>query len=311
MLIKSNTLLDITAIILTYNEEKHIERCILSLKKLAKKIIIVDSYSDDKTIKIAQKYNVKIYKNKFLHQSQQVNWALSNIKFKTKWIFRIDADEYLTVDLKKNLINIFNKLNKNTSGIIVNRKVKFLNKEINFGGTSPHKTLRIWKTGHGRCENAFMDEQMIVKGKIIHIDGFLIDENLNPLSWWIKKHKRYAIREAINYYSKNREAIDYYSKSSDIINNQIIKNKALINKSLKQNLYYKFPIFIRPIILFFYIFFLRLGFFTGWQGWIYCILQTLWFRFLVDLNILKINKLIKNNKNHLTEDNILNIINNN
>ena len=106
MLNKSNISLDLTAVILTYNEEKHIERCILSLKKIAKKIVIVDSYSKDKTIKVARKYNVKIYKNKFLNHSQQVNWALSNIRFKTKWILRIDADEYLTIDLKKNLLKI-------------------------------------------------------------------------------------------------------------------------------------------------------------------------------------------------------------
>lgn len=291
MLNKSNISLDLTAIILTYNEEKHIKRCILSLKKIAKKIVIVDSYSKDKTIKIARKHNVKIYKNKFLNHSQQVNWALSNIKFKTKWILRIDADEYLTIDLKKNLIRLFNKINKNISGIIINRKVKFLNKEINFGGTSPHQTLRIWKSGYGKCENVLMDEQIIVKGKTIHIDGFLIDENLNSLLWWIAKHKKYAIREAINYYLVNENAYNNYTS----------KNKSRVKKYLKHNLYYKLPIFIRPVILFFYNFIIRLGFFTGWQGWLYCILQTFWYRFLVDLNILKINKLIKNNKIHLND----------
>ncbi len=292
MLDISNTPLDLTAIILTYNEEKHIKRCILSLKNIAKKIVIVDSYSKDKTLEIAKKYNVKIYKNKFLHQSQQVNWALSNIKFKTKWMLRIDADEYLTNDLKKNLIKSFNKINKNISGIIINRKVKFLDKEINYGGTSPHKSLRIWKTGLGKCENVFMDEQIIVKGKIINIDGFLIDENLNSLSWWIEKHKKYAVREAINYFSEKSNLQKY---------RKITNNKAMIKKYLKQNVYYKLPIFIRPIILFFYKFFLKLGFLTGWQGLLYCILQTLWYRFLVDVNILKIKKLIKNKKIHLNE----------
>ena len=71
-----------TAIILTHNEEIHIERCILSIKKFIKKIIIVDSFSTDKTIKIAKKYNVKVYKKKFVNHSKQLNWALKN-KFDT------------------------------------------------------------------------------------------------------------------------------------------------------------------------------------------------------------------------------------
>ena len=65
-------LANITAIILTYNEEKHIKRCILSIKKFVKKIIIIDSFSTDQTLEIAKKYKVKIYKHKFINQAKQI-----------------------------------------------------------------------------------------------------------------------------------------------------------------------------------------------------------------------------------------------
>ena len=95
----------------TYNEEKHIKRCILSIKKFVKKIIIIDSFSTDKTIEIAKKFKVKVYKHKFINQAKQINWALRKIKFQTSWILRIDADEYLTKELRKEVTTYINTLN--------------------------------------------------------------------------------------------------------------------------------------------------------------------------------------------------------
>ena len=67
---------DITAIILTYNEEKHIERCINSIKYTAKIIVIIDSYSNDNTLNILKKHNVEILQNKFINQSKQLDWGI-------------------------------------------------------------------------------------------------------------------------------------------------------------------------------------------------------------------------------------------
>ena len=92
---------DITAIILTYNEEKHIERCLLSIKDTAKNIIVIDSFSTDNTLNILKKHNVEILQNKFINQSKQLNWGLENITIKTNWILRLDADEVLTKALIK------------------------------------------------------------------------------------------------------------------------------------------------------------------------------------------------------------------
>ena len=124
---------DISAIILTYNEEKHIERCILSIREFVKKIIIIDSFSTDDTINIAKKYNAEIYQKKFVNHSKQINWGLKNIKFNTEWILRIDADEYLTHELKQKVSEKLKINSEEISGITVNRKVRFLNKDINLG----------------------------------------------------------------------------------------------------------------------------------------------------------------------------------
>lgn len=72
--------IDMTAIILTRNEEANIKRCIESIRSLVKRIIVVDSYSDDNTIDIAKKLGAEVYQRKWKHYADQFNWALDNIK---------------------------------------------------------------------------------------------------------------------------------------------------------------------------------------------------------------------------------------
>ena len=270
--------ISLTVLILTYNEEIHIQRCIKSVYKFAEQIIVIDSYSKDRTLKICKKYNkkVRIFKNKFVNQAKQINWALKNINFKSKWVLRLDADEYLSESFRKNIHKI-NKIHENYRGIILKRKVIFLNKIINYGGTSPHKTLRIWKNGFGKCQNVWMDEQIIVKGKIFDLDEVIYDHNLNNLSWWINKHKKYSIREAKNYYEQKKRK------------NITIKKKDLskFNQRMKYKYYYKLPIFIRPFLFFFYSYILKLGFLSGIRGFIFYLSQVLLYRLMVDFNILK------------------------
>ena len=157
---------DFSVVIRARNEERWIGYAIQSvLDHLIKpEIVIVDNNSTDRTLEICKKLKVRIYQNKFINQAIQMNWALKNINIKSKWIFRIDADEFIE---KESLINIGKiiKFNKKISGVIVERKVKFLNKIINYGLTSPHKTLRIWKKGNGKYPILEVDEQVKVKGK--------------------------------------------------------------------------------------------------------------------------------------------------
>ena len=89
----------ISVIILTFNEDKHIRRAIQSIRSISDDIIIVDSFSTDNTINISKKFKTKIFKNKFINQAQQFNWALNNVKIKNNWILRLDADEYLSKEL--------------------------------------------------------------------------------------------------------------------------------------------------------------------------------------------------------------------
>ena len=94
------TMLDLSVIILTYNEEIHIRRCIENIKSIAKDVFVVDSFSTDRTLDIAKSLGAKVYQNKWENNyAKQFNWALGNLPIQTKWILRLDADEYLTSEL--------------------------------------------------------------------------------------------------------------------------------------------------------------------------------------------------------------------
>ena len=296
----------LTIVIPSYNEERYIYNTLWQISRQKEingtRVIISDANSTDKTIEIAKKFKVKVYKHKFINQAKQINWALRKIKFQTSWILRIDADEYLTKELRKEVTTYINTLNSNYDGISFNRVIKFLNKEIHYGGTSPHKTLRIWKNKKGRCEDVWMDEQIIVKGKVFHLNQNLIDENLNDLKWWKLKHRNYAKREAISFLhnKKNKNKSKFKKKLKNVRK----------RKYLKEKIYYKLPIFLRPLLFFLYSMIFKLGIITGWQGLVFYYYQVLWFRLLVDIKIYQLNKMIKKQNISLAKSLKSNIINN-
>ena len=272
----------ISVIILTFNEDKHIRRAIQSIRSISDDIIIVDSFSTDNTINISKKFKTKIFKNKFINQAQQFNWALNNVKIKNNWILRLDADEYLskelTYEIKKKLPLI--DLNKEINGICLTRKQFFMRKLIRFGGRGKLIMLRLFRKNFAQCENRLMDEHiMIKKGKILKFKNFFYDDNLNNLENFKEKHKRYAKREAKQY------LIDQNNKRKL---NFKYNTRAMIKKFLITNVYYKIPYQISSMLYFLIRYIVLLGFLDGINGLKYHYVQGFWYRYLVGKNITKL-----------------------
>ena len=267
----NNLKADITAIVLTYNEEKHIERCILSINQFVKKIIIIDSFSNDKTLRIAKRYNVKVLQNIFINQSKQLNWGLKKIKFNTSWILRIDADEIVEKIFFKKLNKITKIKKYNAIQTIIEHN--FLGERIKYGDVYPQRQVRLWKKNHGYFDGKPMDEKIVINKPNIYKSSLkIIDHNLKGLMFWFKKHFKYAEKEAQFYFL--------------LKNKKYMKNN--IDKTLlKKIYYYRYPIFIRPIFLFIYRYFIKKGFLDGVTGLKFNILQTLFYRVLVDFFIIK------------------------
>lgn len=272
---------NVTAIILTCNEELHIERCIISIKEVADEIYVIDSGSSDKTREIVEKNGgLFIHHDWPGYQAAQFNWALDNIDVKTGWVMRLDADEYLlpkTVDEINDLLPV---IDKNINGIYIKRRVYFKGKWIRFGGYYPTKLLRLWKYGFGKYEDVRMDEHIkLAEGKTICLKNDFVDENLNDISWWIQKHNAYSTREA--------EQIIKAKKYNDEIKSSLKASQEKRKRWYKYNLYYSMPYFFRAFAYFLFRYFLLLGFLDGSRGLIWHFLQGCWYRFLVDVKLLE------------------------
>jgi glycosyltransferase involved in cell wall biosynthesis len=282
--------MNITALIITKNEEIHIERCINNIKKLVSDVLIIDSFSNDNTIEIAKKLNIKFIQNKFINHAKQFNFGLSQLSQDTDWVLKIDADEILTSSLIAEIKNKLPQLDKNINGIYIKRHLVFQDTLIKYGRLSPVRLLRLFRFQKGKCDNRWVDEKIKVEGKTVQFKEYIIDQNLKSLSEWIRKHDRYSSAEALNYL-----LIKYNSSFNNIEQSQLNFETLSVVSLKSRNLYAKLPLIIRAFIIFSYRYFFCLGFLHGKAGLIYFFLQSLWYRILVDAKILEVEKLIKKN----------------
>ncbi len=281
----------LVAIILTYNEELHIERVLSSVTNITKDIYVIDSGSTDETLTIARSFGVHVLVHPFVNQSQQFNWALGNIAQCFDWVFRIDADECidekLIFDIKNELPNLPNDIN----GVYINRSIQFQGQLIRYGGIFPMKVLRIFRLGKGNCENRWMDEHIKVLGKTTSFQGQIVDDNLNSLTWWIEKHNRYANREAVELLN-----LVYEFMPRDTLSGLSSNSKASRKRWLKEHVYFQLPSGFRAVMYFFYRYVFRLGFLDGRSGLSFHFLQGLWYRYLVDAKVDEIKRFMSINQ---------------
>ena len=188
----------IAAIILTYNEEKHISRCINSLKNICEEIFVIDSFSKDRTVEIAKEAGAQVYQNPWKNYATQFNWGLKNCPITTEWIWRIDADEFLEGNLGPAMKKALAECNNEVNGVYVRKRIDFMGKPLLHGGWYPSYHLKVWRRGHGECENRWMDEHIrIFSGTTITVEeGNQVDANLNDLTY------RYNFMQAIKLEAK-------------------------------------------------------------------------------------------------------------
>lgn len=286
--------MNITAIILTLNEEIHLARCIESIQSVCDQIIVVDSYSADLTIEIAKKYNCDVLQNTWVNHGNQFNWVLSQLKPETDWVLRIDADEYLDLELQQAIQSFKKNSSASVSGASLVRCINFQGQRILYGGVGHVQVMRLFKFGKGRSETRWMDEHIIINGKCEVLSGLLIDDNLNSLAYWIAKHNRYSDKEAFECL-----ALKYQTKITQ--KNQNFHNvlslywPSRVKRLIKNHLYQKIPVGFRAFIYFVYRYVFCLGFLDGKKGFAFHFLQGYWYRYLVDLKLKEAEGYMKEN----------------
>lgn len=281
----------ISAIILTFNESMHIERCIASLTGVVSQIFVVDSGSTDDTLAKARACGAQVLSNSWINYASQFNWALTQLNADTDWVLRIDADEYLTAALVAEIQVQLPGVGPAIDGFYCSRRMTFQGRLIRFGGVFPVRVLRLFRYGRGECENRWMDEHIKVAGPTVDLEGDLIDDNLNPITWWTDKHNKYASREAVDLLN-----LQYHFIPHDSVARLRGGKQAGVKRWVKEVVYARLPGGFRAFAYFFYRYVIRLGFLDGKAGTAFHFLQGFWYRYLVDIKVAEVRTYMREEK---------------
>jgi glycosyltransferase involved in cell wall biosynthesis len=260
----------ITALILTYNEERDLEDCIKSVEAWATKIIIADSYSQDNTLNIANTYRCEVLQHEWVSFAQQRAWIISHAPIASDWVLFIDADERLTGELRE---EISAKINSDPieNGFCIRRRFYFLNKWLKHGGYYPSSEIRLFRKDKVQFhdEDGGARERFLISGKVGTLRNDMLHVYQKTISNWIIKHDRLAILEA----------------GSDLSNNnQIYYGIYGIKVWFRLKIWKKLPRGFRPFFLFLYRYIIRLGFLDGKVGLLYCFLHDFLYPMLIDIH---------------------------
>ncbi len=272
----------ITAIILSFNEELHIARCIERLWPVVERIVVIDSFSTDRTVEIARGLGAEVLQNPWRNYADQFDWGMRNANIASDWTMRVDCDEYLQPALQAEIAATLPTLSPDISGCDVKLRVIFKDKFIRWGGYYRTWLTRLWRTGQGSIEQRWMDEHIMLPSGVRHrfTRGDLVDHNLKDIGWWVEKHNGYTTRQMIDFVN-----LKYGLFASDARMAEGGNARAKWKRFLRNGLYANAPFYLRATLYFLQRYILRLGFLDGKIGFLFHFMQGYWNMMLIDAKV--------------------------
>lgn len=277
MTIDSPRRLPISAVVLTFNEERNLEPCLASLAGWVDRIVVVDSGSTDGTIEIARRFGAEIIEHPFESHTRQWEWVLDQLADATGWVLGLDADQRVTPELQASIARALSVGAAGPVAYYLNRRQVFRGRWIRHGGYYPKYLLKLFRAGHATVDpNDLVDHHFAVTGPVAILEGDLVEDNRNEarIADWIEKHNRYARLQA-------REELARMTAAGDPgrLNGHPDQRIAWLKARWR-----RMPLYVRPFLYFFYRYVIRLGFLDGKEGFVFHFMQALWYRLLVDIN---------------------------
>jgi glycosyltransferase involved in cell wall biosynthesis len=254
--------MNISVLVLTLNEESNIRPCLESAS-WSDDIVVLDSFSKDRTTEIASQLGARIFQRKFDNWAAHQNWAMQSIDFKHEWVLYIDADERVTPALKQEISSISTDKSNTKVAFYLGRKNYFLGKWIKHA-MPPSHIMRFFKPINIRFER-LVNPTPVIDGQFGYLQNYLEHYNFSKgIYEWIEKHNKYSSMEAI-------EGIKVIKGETGISPSLFNKDPSIRRMALKQ-LSFKAP--LRPLLKFLYMYFFKKGLLDGAAGFTYCILQS-------------------------------------
>jgi glycosyltransferase involved in cell wall biosynthesis len=266
--------------VLTHNERRNLPACLASVEEHVAAIHVVDSFSSDETLDIARAHGCAVVQRRWLNYADQFQWALDHLPIDTEWVLRLDADERWTPEGFAELAGCLS--DPGVDGINVRMKIFFMGRWMRHGALYPNDFLRVFRRGRAAIEQRWMDEHVRVAGRTVTTTIDVVESNYDRqenLGLWTTKHNGYSTREAVDFLVL-AHGLAKLDSVADLRGGRTARKRWL-----KERVYLKMPLFLRPFLYFAYRYFLKLGFLDGVPGFVFHVLQGFWYRFLVDAKI--------------------------
>ncbi len=198
--------MELSVVIISLNEEDRIEDALKSCSGIADEIVVVDSYSTDNTIKIAETYGAKIFKNKFTDYGSQKNFALDKASF--PWVLNLDADERISNTLKLEIQKIKQYKNHEIipDGFLIKRKTAYMGKWITHSGWYPDRKLRLFRKEKSKWQGR-IHEALILDGKTAKMEGEILHFTYRNITDHIRRLNNYSRMQAEDIVKKGTKML--------------------------------------------------------------------------------------------------------
>ena len=267
----------LSVIILTKNEELNIHQAIASVRDWAEEVLVLDSFSVDRTVGIAEALGAHVYTNQFVDFASQRNYALFALPIKTEWVLFLDADEWVPPALKEEITRtIAEKPFQN--GFFLCRRFIWMGRWIR-RGYYPTWILRLFRFGKGRCEDRAVNEHLIVDGEVGRLKNDFVHEDHRGIADWVEKHNRYAEREALEMFERQNDGE---------IDASLTGSQPSRTRWVRLKIWNRLPLLVRPFFYFAYRYFLQGGILEGRSAFIFHFLHALWYPMLIDVRYLEL-----------------------
>ncbi len=254
----------VSVMIFTLNEEIHLLSCLDALR-WADDVIIVDSFSTDRTETIAREFGARFFQNRFTGFGSQRNWALDHCAPKHEWILILDADERVTPELAAEVAAVVTSAPADAGAYRVKRRLYMWGRWLRYSSLYPNWVVRLIHRDRVRYIDRGHAETQTVQGRTLELEHDLIDENLRSIDEWFERQNRYASKEA-EYELANEATVGGWA---DVVRRDPLRRRAAIKR-----LSWRLP--ARPAFYFLYAYVWKRGFRDGRDGLMFCFMKALY-----------------------------------